>query len=1349
MTINMHNYHIARTIVITSLLSTLLACGGSDNSASTTVLSEQSIIISGTINPAFNRNGQDNESTIGRAVLGKSATNATGSFSHPANNEVFAGNILASVDVNEPDGIAAVAISFNQKSEVLYLCNNTSQCSGVNFHKTQTSINPADFNIYTGPLTLGLWVIDVDQNQMQVDAVTVNWQRRRITDLIATRNETGDNITLSWQEQSELLRYNIYLASEESVNQQTYQQLADGQAVLSLEGATHTFSDLIPDKTYYFLIVGVDGSGESAFSSQIRMDPNAGIINQPPTANDESLVGNQGQPINGNLLANDTDADGNALSVTIIPIRSPKFGDVILESNGNFTYVPQNTFSGQDSFDYEIQDGQGGFSQASALIEIIAGNVAPQAVDDNYSVATNQTLTIDAPGLLANDSDLNGDALSVSTTPIVNVAMGSLSLAADGSFVYTPNSDFVGVDNFSYQITDTSGLTDTAQVIITVGGQNTPPDAVNDSYSTMQNVTLIVDGSTYSSVLANDSDPDGDNIQLTNTLINNVDNGTLTISTDGLFTYIPNTNFTGIDSFIYEITDGQGGLAQATVTITVAAVNQAPTAVDDSYAVDQDGFLDVDGIIELSLLSNDSDPENDTLTVNTTPVTDVSDGTLVLANDGTFTYQPNVSFFGNDSFEYEINDGNGNTASAFVDITVNQVNTLPIAKPDYYFALPNSTLNITANSFRPYPIANDSDPDLDSLTYNGTVYSTENGSFTDFSDSAFDYTANVDFTGNDSFFYEIDDGNGGSSQALVSILVSRVTWAGTEALPNLPLVDFQGISFDGGLYFLVANNNILVSGDAITWGDHFQSTITPILAVAGGKTNSSLAVETNVAVGEVNNTYVQQTDGVIGRWAKRNNTNNIAMQNVIFSQGEFIATGMQAVLFSSDGIGWLERTPNTAVVFNSAVHDLGRIIIVGNNGTIEVSTTSGVSWLVQTSNTNNNLMDVISNNVDSYIAVGTAGTVLSNNDGNTWVARTSNTSSDLNAVTFGNGLYLAVGNTAIITSNDGINWISRLVPSFPLNDVIFDGTKFILVGDQGSVLTTTDGINFQTVNAGDNVTQMTGVAYNGTDLIRSGNPLQLLKSADGISWSPVTSQNYAVNQVEFFNDSFIAVGDNGLILTSPTGNAWTEQSTPTTNNINDVFWFSGLDVQGAPFSLYVAVGDFGLLMTSTDSITWQVEAIGTGAISEHFYGIDHDNDYFVAVGQNGRILVRDNTATPNGTTWMDFFSNTAFGTLQDIIYDGTTNIIVGGNGVIVTGTAQGGNFSAINTTFSDNLNTIAFEDSNYIIGSNGGVIFTSKDGTNWIKDISISSSTLRDITMLNKEIYVVGDGGKFFSGNFK
>ena len=1344
---SMHNYHVTKTVVIASLLLMLTACGGDSSPQSSTELPEQSTTISGKIKPNFNRNGQSNESTAGRAVLSSAAMNASGSFTHPVNNETFAGNILASIDVNEPDGIAAVALSFNQASEVQYLCNNTTQCSGTNFHITETSINPADFNIYSGPLTLGLWVIDVNQNQMQVDAVTVNWQRRRITDVIAIRNDTNDSVSLSWQGQSELIRYNIYLASEENVTQQNYQQLADGQAVLAIENTNYTFNGLTANKTYYLLIVGVDGSGESAFSSQIRMDAYAGNANQAPIANNENLTGNQGQTISGNLLANDSDDDGNILTVTVIPLRSPKFGDVTIQSSGDFSYVPQGTFSGQDSFDYEIQDGQGGFAQATTYIDIIAGNVAPQAVDDNYSVAINQSLTISAPGLLTNDTDLNGDSLSVTTTPIINVANGSLTLAVDGSFIYSPNSDFVGEDNFTYQIQDTFGLTDTAQVMITVGGQNTPPNAVNDSYATMQNITLVVDGTTYSGVLANDTDPDNDSIQLTNTLINNVDNGTLTISTDGLFTYIPNTNFTGVDSFVYEITDGQGGFAQATVMITVATVNQAPIAIDDNYTVDQGGFLDVDGIVELSLLDNDSDPENDTLTVNTTPVTDVNNGTLVLANDGTFTYEPNPSFFGNDSFEYEIDDGNGNFAIAFVDITVNQGNSLPIARPDFYFVSPNNSLSITASTVLPYPLDNDSDPDFDTLNYNSVNYSVENGNFNDSFDSSFDYTPNVDFTGVDSFFYEIDDGNGGFSEALVTILVSRISWGGIESLPNLPLVDFQGISFDGKLYFLVANNNIFVSSNGTTWGDHFHNQVTPILAVAGGNTNTSPSVETNVAVGDLNNSFVQQTDGVIGWWAKRNNTTNIAMQNVIFNRGEFIATGMQAVLFSADGLSWVTRTPNTAVLFNSFVHDLGRMVIVGNNGTIEMSNTSGVSWLVQTSNTTNNLTDIVSNNVDTYVAIGSAGTVLSSNNGSTWVSRTSNTTSDLSAIAYGAGIYLAVGNNStVITSNDGINWTTSALVSSPLNDVIFDGSKFILVGDQASFFSTTDGISFQTVASGDNVTNLTGIAFGNSNVIRAGNPDRLFKSTDGLSWTQVTSQNYAVNQVEYFNNAFIAVGDAGLILTSPTGDVWTAQSSSTTKNINDIFWYSGFDVQGAPFNLYVAVGDNGLFMTSTDGITWQVEAVN-GTVSENFYGIDHDNDYFVAVGQNGKILVRNNTATPNGTTWMDFFSNTAFGTLQDIIYNGSTNIIVGANGVIVTGTAQGGNFPALDTTFSDNLNTIAFDINNkYIIGSDNGVMFTSADGTNWLKDISTSSSSIRDIIVINTAIYGVGDGGKFIKG---
>lgn len=1531
MMVVMNLFNTAKISVVVSSLLLVFACGDNSSQSTTELVSpEPTSAINGVIKPSFNRSGNNNESPQNRAVLSKEANNATGAFSQPFDNETFAGNILASIDVQDADGIAAVALSFNQIDEVLYLCRNNTECNGTNFHQTVTAINPADFSLYTGPLTLGLWVVDVDQNQQQVDAVTVNWQRRIIVEVSAQRSIDNENITLNWQGQNALLKYNVYLASEANVNKNNYLQLNDGQAILASEQTSQSFNNLAPNKSYYFLITGIDGSGESAFSSEIRMDPHAGNENTPPLAVDDIIFSQENQNLTGNLLNNDSDIDDNVLTVTKIPIRSPFFGDLVIESDGDFTYQPQANFAGFDSFDYEIQDGQGGFAQARVEITINSVNDAPQALDDSYDTVADQSLIVAAPGILSNDSDIDGDILTVNTTPVTEVTNGSLMLVADGSFTYTPNTGFTGSDSFSYQVNDPFGLSDTALVIINVGGQNNSPIAVNDSYTTLQNGTLVVDGSPFAGVLANDSDPDGDSILLTDTLVNNVDNGSLSISNDGFFTYIPNANFNGTDSFVYEITDGQGGTAQATVIITVSAVNQAPIAVDDvasvdedqtvtidvlsndsdpesnmltitswqtnngaimlvvnqleytpnanfngsdtfnytiedeqgltdsatvtitvnpindapvaiddsasmavgdsivinvlsndsdidgdtlsvtsasadignatvnndntimfsgvtssgnavitynisdgnsgvasaminvaisavnqaptaqddSYTMDQNTTLIVDNSSIVGLLDNDSDPEDDFLTVNTTPVSDVSDGTLTLATDGTFTYTSDSGFFGSDFFEYEIADGNGNVASALVEITIEQVNTKPEARPDYYAFEPNINLTVTGSPLAD-PLANDFDADFDELSYFGVIDDVENGMLNDNNDSTFDYTPNNNFTGVDSYTYEVDDNNGGTSQALVTLTVSKLMWDNIHALPNVVMADYQGISFDGSQYFIVANGNILTSLDANTWNNHYQNSNYPLVAVASGNITESPSIKTSLAVGQSNNALIQQSDSSLGVWANRITNTNLAMSNVIASQGEFVATGQQAVMLSSDGINWSTNTPNTAVMFNSVVHTLGRMVVVGNNGTIEMSTSFGSSWSVQSSTTTQALQDIVSNNINMFVAVGNAGTVLTSSDGASWTARVSNTTNDLRAIAYGNGLYMAVGNNStVITSVDSINWTLQAgIDSQPLNDVIFDGSQFVLVGDQANVFTSTDGISFVPASAGDN-RNFTGIAYDNSDLIRAGTNTEIFKSADGINWSQVTSQSYVINQVEFFNDAFIAVGDGGLVLTSSNGNTWTMQTTPTTNNINDVFWFSGLDVQGSPFSLYVAVGDSGLLMTSIDAITWQVEVTGAGILNENFYAIDHDNDYFVAVGQNGKILVRNNTATPGATTWMDFFSNTAFGTLKDIIYNGTTNIIVGMNGVIVVGTAQGGSFFTLSTIFNDNLTNIAFSGNNYLIGSDTGVVFTSMDGSNWIRDISGTAQKLNDIIVVGDNVYAVGDLGTVIKGSF-
>ena len=155
------------------------------------------------------------------------------------------------------------------------------------------------------------------------------------------------------------------------------------------------------------------------------------------------------------------------------------------------------------------------------------------------------------------------------------------------------------------------------------------------------------DGVLSDELLSNDSDLDGDTLQVNTTPGIGPTNGTLQLNADGTFTYTPNANFFGSDSFTYEVTDGNGGTAQATVAITVGAVNDAPVAVDDTFGVDEDGVLSDE------LLSNDSDIDGDTLQVNTTPVAGPTNGTVQLNADGTFTYTPNANFVGSDSFTYE------------------------------------------------------------------------------------------------------------------------------------------------------------------------------------------------------------------------------------------------------------------------------------------------------------------------------------------------------------------------------------------------------------------------------------------------------------------------------------------------------------------------------------------------------------------------------------------------------------------------------------------------------------------------------------------------------------------------
>ncbi len=183
---------------------------------------------------------------------------------------------------------------------------------------------------------------------------------------------------------------------------------------------------------------------------------------------------------------------------------------------------------------------------------------------------------------------------------------------------------------------------------------NQAPIAMDDSATTNPSTAVSV------AVLANDWDPDGD--PLTVTSVTQGANGAVVINADGTATYTPNAGFMGGDGFTYSISDGQGGSASAGVTITVNAVNQPPTAVDDSAATDENVP------VTIPVLANDGDPDGDPLSV--TSIVQGANGFAAVNGDGTVTYAPMAGFTGTDSFGYTIEDGAGNAASAMVSVMV-------------------------------------------------------------------------------------------------------------------------------------------------------------------------------------------------------------------------------------------------------------------------------------------------------------------------------------------------------------------------------------------------------------------------------------------------------------------------------------------------------------------------------------------------------------------------------------------------------------------------------------------------------------------------------------------------------
>lgn len=467
----------------------------------------------------------------------------------------------------------------------------------------------------------------------------------------------------------------------------------------------------------------------------------------------DTLKGGPGDDLLNGGMGNDIIAGGDGFDEAVYALAFENY-QIVLQG----TSIRISALSGTEGADTvsaveRIRFSDGSYDVATGLFEPgeVPTNRAPVTQADAYASQEDLVLSVTAlAGVLANDGDPDGDALTVTAFDARSAAGGTVSVAANGAFTYTPTSNYNGTDRFTYTVSDGRGAVTVGEVILSILAVNDAPVAAGDAYATTQGKSLDVTAG--SGLLANDRDIDGDVLRVVGFDAYSVNGGTVSAAQDGAFRYTPAAGYSGIDRFTYRVGDGSA-TSQATVTIEVAT-NRAPVARADAFVFSED--LPASVAAASGLLVNDTDPDGDALTVTGFDARSAAGGTVSVTAAGAFTYSPARNFNGTDRFGYLVSDGRGGVASAEVALSVLPVNDAPVAVADLYTVAQGTTLAVAAGTG---VLSNDSDVDGDVLRVTrADALSQRGGSVSVSQDGAFQYTPAPGFSGVDRFGYRAGDG---------------------------------------------------------------------------------------------------------------------------------------------------------------------------------------------------------------------------------------------------------------------------------------------------------------------------------------------------------------------------------------------------------------------------------------------------------------------------------------------------------------------------------------------------------------------------------------------------------------
>ncbi|WCD78132.1 retention module-containing protein [Pseudomonas sp. TUM22785] len=532
-----------------------------------------------------------------------------------------------------------------------------------------------------------------------------------------------------------------------------------------------------PNKDYNgpdaFTVTISDGKGGTT-TSLISIDVTP--VNDAPVTADQAKETDEDQSVSGKIVA--TDVEGDKLAYVIQ--SGVDHGSLLLNTvTGEYTYTPNKDYNGNDTFTIRVYDAKGAYADSVVSVKINPVNDAP--VSSPSSISTNEDTPIDGQ-IVARDAD--GDALTYSIANGNGPQHGTVTLNADGTYTYKPGKDFNGSDAFTVTIDDGHGGTTTSLVSVTVKPVNDAPVTADQAKETDE------DQSVSGKIVA--SDVDGD--KLTYVIQAGVDHGSLLLNTvTGEYTYTPNKDFNGTDTFTIRVYDPKLGYADSVVSIKVNPVNDAPTSSPSSVSTDED--TPVEGKVTAR------DVDGDTLTYSIANGNGPQHGTVTLNADGTYTYQPAKDFNGSDAFTVTISDGNGGTTTSLVSVTVKPVNDVPVA--------PDSTASVDEDGTLISRITA-TDVDGDSLTYTLKT-GTANGSLVlNPNTGEYTYKPNGDYNGPDSFVVTVSDGKGGVVDTVVNITVNPVNDAPTAANDTASTLEDTAVTID------VLANDRDVDGDSLT-----------------------------------------------------------------------------------------------------------------------------------------------------------------------------------------------------------------------------------------------------------------------------------------------------------------------------------------------------------------------------------------------------------------------------------------------------------------------------------------------------------------------------------------------------